>query len=100
MLRAKESMLGRVLSSFTAVLESAGLLAVGLGGLATGLLTPQTVFTVSGVATVLVVVGMAPAFRRARKALSTGVEPVSDTSATPPDRPRDGRRDRKARAGG
>jgi MFS family permease len=72
MLRAEESMLGRVLSSFTAVLQSAGMLAVGLGGLATGLLAPQTVFTLSGIATLLTVAGTAPAFRRARRALPTG----------------------------
>jgi MFS family permease len=100
MLRAEEAMLGRVLSSFTAVLQSASLLAVALGGVTTGILAPQTVFTLSGGATLLAVAGTAPAFRRARKALLAGTRPVSEISATSPDRPRDGRRGRRARAGG
>ena len=44
--------------------------AVGLGGLLTGPLAPQTVFTLSGIATLLAVAATAPGFRRANKTLA------------------------------
>jgi MFS family permease len=92
-LRAEQSALGRVLSSFTGVLQSASLVSAGLGGLVVALLAPETVFTLSGTLSLLAVLATLPAFRRALARLS-------DTSATPPDRPRGGRRGRPARAGG
>jgi MFS family permease len=65
LLRADESALGRVLSSFTGVLQSASLASFALGGLVTALFAPETVFTLSGILGLFSVLVTVPAFRRA-----------------------------------
>jgi MFS family permease len=65
LLRADESALGRVLSSFTGVLQSASLSSFALGGLVTGLFAPETVFVLSGILGLFSVLVTVPAFRRA-----------------------------------
>jgi MFS family permease len=69
LLRTEESVLGRVLASFTGVLQSASMVAFGLGGLIIGVLAPEMVFTMSGTLTLISVLAIAPVFRRARTAI-------------------------------
>jgi predicted MFS family arabinose efflux permease len=76
-LRADRAALGRVLSSFTGVLQSASLISAALGGLLIALFAPDTVFTLSGAFSLLAVVATVPAFRRA-------LAKTSDTSAPAP----------------
>jgi MFS family permease len=62
--RTPEAALGRVTAGVTAVHRAAGLVAYGLGGLVVGVLSPEVVYVVSGVAALVIVVALVPAFRR------------------------------------
>jgi len=56
MLRAPKPVLGRVQAALNGLLRTAGMGALGLGGLATGLFPPATVFLLSGTAIALAVI--------------------------------------------
>ena len=62
--RTPEPALGRVTAGVTAVHRAAGLVAYGLGGLVVGVLSPEVVYVVSGVAALAIVLALTPAFRR------------------------------------
>lgn len=65
LLRTPEPAIGRVMASFTAIHRTAGLVAYGLGGVVVGLLRPEDVYLLSGVGALVIVLALAPAFRRA-----------------------------------
>jgi MFS family permease len=65
LLRIPEPAVGRAMASFTAIHRTAGLVAYGLGGLVVGLLRPEVVYLLSGGAALIIVLALAPAFRRA-----------------------------------
>lgn len=65
LLRTPEAKLGRAFASFTAVHRTAGLVAYGIGGLVVGLLAPEVVYELAGAGALLIVLVLAPAFRRA-----------------------------------
>lgn len=65
LLRTPDTAVGRVMAGFTAMHRTASLIAYGMGGLVMGLARPETVYLVSGSAALLIVVVMAPVFRRA-----------------------------------
>ncbi|MFI9387209.1 MFS transporter [Kutzneria sp. NPDC052558] len=56
LLRTPESVIGRVQAALNGLLRTAGAGALGLGGLATGLFPPATVFLLSGTAIALAVI--------------------------------------------
>jgi MFS family permease len=65
LLRVPEPVIGLATASFTAVHRTAGLIAYGLGGLVVGLLRPELVYLLSGIGALVVVLLLAPAFRKA-----------------------------------
>jgi MFS family permease len=65
LLRTPEPAIGRVMASFTAIHRTAGLVAYGFGGVVVGLLRPEDVYLLSGVGALVIVLALAPAFRRA-----------------------------------
>ena len=68
LLRTSDATVGRVLASYAAITRAAGLISTGLGGLVTGLLSPQLVFLVCGVLELLAVLVSAPRLAAARRA--------------------------------
>ncbi|MFL6074193.1 MAG: MFS transporter [Mycobacteriales bacterium] len=69
-LRTPAALLGRAMSTLAGLTRGAGMLAIGLGGVVTSLLSPPAVFTASGVACLLVVGATLPALRSARHAVA------------------------------
>jgi MFS family permease len=65
LLRIPEPAIGRVTASVTGIHRTAGLVAYGLGGLVVGLLRPEAVYLFSGTAALVIVLVLAPVFRRA-----------------------------------
>lgn len=65
LLRTPEPVLGRAFASFTAVHRTAGLIAYGIGGLVVGLLLPEVVYQLAGLGSLIIVLALAPTFRRA-----------------------------------
>lgn len=66
LLRIPEPVIGRVSAGLTAVHRAAGLVAYSLGGLIVGLLAPEVVYLLSGTASLVIVLVIAPMFHRAR----------------------------------
>jgi MFS family permease len=62
--RVPEAAIGRAMASFTAIHRAAGLIAYGLGGLVVGALRPEVVYVLSGTSALVIVLMLAPAFRR------------------------------------
>ncbi|GAB3904519.1 hypothetical protein GCM10029964_098390 [Kibdelosporangium lantanae] len=65
-LRTPEHLMGRVQATLNGVTRTAGVAALGVGGLLTGLLTPGAVFLVAGGGGLLVTLAAWPVFRAAR----------------------------------
>lgn len=65
LLRIPTPVIGLATASFTAIHRTAGLVAYGLGGLVVGLLAPEVVYLLSGLAALVVVLLLVPAFRKA-----------------------------------
>jgi MFS family permease len=65
LLRVPGHAVGRVMASFTAMHRSSSLIAYGLGGLVVETMRPETVYVISGFASLLIVIVMTPVFRRA-----------------------------------
>lgn len=65
-LRTPEHLMGRVQAAVNGLTRTAGIAALGVGGLLTGLLTPGAVFLVAGGGGLLVTLAAWPVFRAAR----------------------------------
>lgn len=76
LLRVPESKLGRATASFTAVHRAASLVAYGLGGLMVGLFPPDLVYLLSGTSSLIIVLALVPALRRAWEATRQPLVPI------------------------
>jgi MFS family permease len=65
MLRTPEPAVGQAMASFTAIHRTTSLVAYGLGGLVVGLWRPEVVYMIAGTGALIIVLALAPAFRRA-----------------------------------
>lgn len=61
--RTPDAVRGRVQAALNGLLRTAGICALGVGGLVTGLFAPGTVFVVSGIAVAATAVVAVPLFR-------------------------------------
>jgi MFS family permease len=68
LLRTPEDVIGRVLASYSAMARGAGLISFGLAGVLVGLLPPNIVFLLCGVAVLLAVLASIPRISYARRA--------------------------------